>query len=39
MLAGVRLGVFDHFGWAVAVVASPDHEVIDRRRIELVEDA
>jgi len=33
----MRLGVFDHFGWAVAVTASVDHDVIDRRRIELVE--
>ena len=33
----LRLGVADHFGWAVAVTASADHEVVDRRRIELVE--
>jgi hypothetical protein len=33
----VRLGIYDHFGWAVAVTASADHEVVDRRRIELVE--
>jgi hypothetical protein len=33
----VRVGIFDHFGWAVAVTASADHEVADRRRIELVE--
>jgi hypothetical protein len=33
----VRVEIFDHFGWAVAVTASPDHEVVDRRRIELVE--
>ena len=33
----MRLGVFDHFGWAVAVTASDDHEVVDRRRLELVE--
>jgi hypothetical protein len=33
----VRLGIADHFGWAVAVTASEDHEVIDRRRIELIE--
>src|SRR5215210_2783946 len=37
MMAGVRLGIYDHFGWAVAVTASADHEVVDRRRIELVE--
>lgn len=33
----MRLGIAHHFGWAVAVTASPDHQVIDRRRIELVE--
>jgi hypothetical protein len=32
----MRLGIADHFGWAVAVTASDDHEVVDRRRIELV---
>ena len=34
----MRVGIFDHFGWAVAVTASPDHRVADRRRIALVED-
>jgi hypothetical protein len=33
----LRLGLFDHFGWAVAVTASPAHDVVDRRRIALVE--
>jgi hypothetical protein len=33
----VRLGIADHFGWAIAVTASDDHEIVDRRRIELVE--
>ena len=33
---GLRVGSFDHLGWAVAVTASPGHEVIDRRRIELL---
>lgn len=33
----MRLGIAHHFGWAVAVTASADHEVVDRRRIELVE--
>ncbi len=33
----MRLGIADHFGWAVAVTASSRHEVLDRRRIELVE--
>ncbi|MEO8694522.1 MAG: hypothetical protein ABI658_13450 [Acidimicrobiales bacterium] len=32
----MRLGIADHFGWAVAVTASADHHV-DRRRIELIE--
>ena len=34
----MRLGIAHHFGWAVAVTASGDHEVVDRRRIELIED-
>ncbi len=33
----MRLGVAHHFGWAVAVTASAEHKVFDRRRIELVE--
>ena len=33
---GLRVGIFDHLGWAVAVTASPGHEVVDRRRIELL---
>jgi hypothetical protein len=33
----VRLGIAHHLGWAVAVTASADHRVVDRRRIELVE--
>ncbi len=33
----MRVGIADHFGWAVAVTASADHAVVDRRRIELVE--
>jgi hypothetical protein len=35
--AGLRLGIAHHFGWAVAVTASSDYRVVDRRRIELVE--
>jgi hypothetical protein len=31
------VGIADHLGWAIAVTASADHEVADRRRIELVE--
>jgi hypothetical protein len=33
----MRVGIADHLGWAIAVTASADHEVVDRRRIELVE--
>jgi hypothetical protein len=33
----MRLGIAHHFGWAVAVAASADHTVVDRRRIELIE--
>ena len=33
----MRLGIAHHFGWAVAVTASAEHEVVDRRRIELIE--
>jgi hypothetical protein len=32
----MRLGIADHFGWAVAVTASADHQVVDRRRVELI---
>ncbi len=33
----MRLGIADHLGWAVAVTASEDHVVVDRRRIDLIE--
>ena len=33
----MRLGIADHLGWAIAVTASDNHEVVDRRRIELIE--
>jgi hypothetical protein len=33
----MRLGIAHHLGWAVAVTASADHMVADRRRIELIE--
>lgn len=36
-MVAMRLGIAHHFGWAVAVTASPDHRVVDRRRIELIE--
>jgi hypothetical protein len=37
ILGGVRLGIADHLGWAVAITASSDYEVADRRRIALIE--
>jgi hypothetical protein len=33
----MRVGIADHFGWAIAATGSGDHEVVDRRRIELIE--
>ena len=36
-IPGVRLGIAHHLGWAVAVTSSPELEVVDRRRIELIE--
>jgi hypothetical protein len=33
----MRVGIAHHFGWAVAVTASADYQVVDRRRIELIE--
>ena len=33
----VRVGIADHFGWAIVVSASDTYDVVDRRRIELVE--
>jgi hypothetical protein len=33
----MRLGIAHHLGWAVAVTATADHRVVDRRRIELIE--
>jgi hypothetical protein len=37
MIGVMRLGIADHLGWAIAVTASADGEVVDRRRIELIE--
>ncbi len=37
IIGTMRLGIAHHLGWAVAVTASCDHEVVDRRRIELIE--
>jgi hypothetical protein len=33
----MRLGIAHHLGWAVAVTATAEHTVADRRRIELVD--
>jgi hypothetical protein len=33
----LRVGLYDHFGWAIAVTTAADHAVVDRRRIELLE--
>jgi hypothetical protein len=33
----VHVGIADHLGWAVAVTASARFEVVDRRRIELLD--
>jgi hypothetical protein len=33
----MRIGIAHHLGWAVAVTATEDHRVADRRRIELIE--
>jgi hypothetical protein len=37
MMSAMRLGIADHLGWAVAVTASAGRDVVDRRRIELIE--
>ncbi|HLV72093.1 hypothetical protein [Actinomadura hallensis] len=33
----MHVGMAHHYGWAVAVTASPGHRVADRRRTELIE--
>ena len=33
----LHLGIYDHLGWAIAVTADDAHEVVDRRRIGLLE--
>ncbi len=33
----MRVGIAHHYGWAVAVIASEDYRVVERRRIELIE--
>jgi hypothetical protein len=37
IITRMHLGIAHHLGWAVAVTASTDHEVVDRRRIALIE--
>ena len=37
IIGDVRLGIADHLGWAVAVAATDDHAVVDRRKLELIE--
>jgi hypothetical protein len=37
ILACMRIGIAHHYGWAVAVTASAEHRVIDRRRIDLID--
>lgn len=37
LVLSVRLGIAHHYGWAVAVTASVDHAVVDRRRMALIE--
>jgi hypothetical protein len=36
---GGVIGVSDHGGWAILVTVAPDGTLLDRRRIELVDDA
>jgi hypothetical protein len=33
----MRVGIAHHLGWAVAVTATAEHTVVDRRRLELIE--
>jgi hypothetical protein len=33
----MRVGIAHHLGWAVVVTASAEYQVVDRRRIELIE--
>ena len=35
--AGVAVGIADHCGWAVVVSITPHAELLDRRRVELVD--
>lgn len=35
----MRVGIYDHFGWANTVTVSDQFEVVDRRRVELVDSS
>jgi hypothetical protein len=37
IIGAMRVGIAHHLGWAVVVTASADYQVVDRRRIELIE--
>jgi len=37
MPSSAAVGIFDHAGWAVAVTVARDGTLVDRRRVELVE--
>ncbi len=37
MMVHMHIGIAHHFGWAVAVTATADFRVVDRRRIELID--
>jgi hypothetical protein len=39
MTASGVIGVSDHGGWAILVTVAPDGTLLDRRRVELVDDA
>jgi len=36
---GAVIGISDHGGWAVLVTVAPDGTLLDRRRVELVDDS
>jgi len=38
-MPGVVIGVSDHGGWAILVTAGRDGRLLDRRRVELVDDS
>lgn len=36
-MSGLQLGIADHLGWAIAITVGPNHEVVDRRKLGLVQ--